>query len=189
MNFKYLVISFILIIFQATTFAQSPFHLDKTVSKIIILGTSSVHDWEIEVTKFNCDASITTEENNQASVSGVHVTCEVKNVECENRIMTGKTYKALNGDDYPQITFNASETVTVSMNSEASIKGKLSIAGQTKDVVLPFKLSGENGTAFKIKGKIPVKMSDFKIEPPTAMMGALKTGNELEIEYDIVLQK
>lgn len=189
LNFKYLIISTVFLCTQAIASAQSPFHSDKTASKITILGTSTIHDWEIEVTNFNCNAAITIGENSTIYVSGVNVTCEVKNIESDNRIMTGKTYKALDGDKHPQITFKSTETATLASGSEGSIKGKLTIAGQTKDVNLPFKLAAENGSKVKIDGKVPLKMSDFKIDPPTAMMGALKTGDDIAIEYDITLNK
>lgn len=187
-NFKYLIFSLLLLNIQAISTASSPFYLDKTTSKITILGTSSVHDWEIKVSDFNCDAAIQLDENKQASVSDVHVVCEVKNIESDNRIMTNKTYKALDGDKHPQIQFKASEIATVSPGSEASIKGKLTIAGQTREISLPFTLVAENGQMVKIAGKVPLKMSDFKIEPPTAMMGALKTGDAIEIAYEIILK-
>ena len=189
MNFKYLIISALLLSVHIIATAQSSFHLDKAASKITILGTSSVHDWEIVVTEFNCNAAITVDANNMASVSGVNVTCQVENVEADNRIMSNKTYKALDGDKHPQITFKSTGSATLACGSEASIKGKLTIAGQTKDVTLPFKLVAENGSTIKINGKVPVKMSDFKIDPPTAMMGALKTADDIEIEYDITLKK
>lgn len=188
LSFKYFVISAILLCTQAVVFAQSPFHLDKTASKITILGTSSVHDWEVEVSEFKCDATISTA-GTSVTITKVNVVCEVKDVESDNRIMTGKIYKALDGDKHPQISFTASETVTVSTGSEANIKGKLTIAGQTKEVTLPFKLTTENGSVVKAEGKLPLKMSDFKIDPPTAMMGALKTGDAIELNYNVVLNK
>lgn len=189
MNFKYLIISALLLSAQILVSAKTPFLLDNTTSKITIFGTSSVHDWEINVSKFSSDATIALNENNTASIADVKVTCEVENIESDNKIMTNKTYKALDGDKHPKITFVSSENVTVSSGSEGSIKGKLTISGHTKEVTLPFTLVTENGSTIKINGKIPLKMSDFNIEAPTAMMGALKTGDEIEIEYDLILKK
>lgn len=189
LNFKYLIISALILFSQTIASAQTPFKLDKTASKITILGTSSVHDWEIEITEFDCKASIAIDENKGASVSGVNVTCEVKDVKAENKIMTNKTYKALDGDDHPQISFKATDTAKATSGSASGIKGKLTIAGQSKDVTLPFTLTTENESTVKVSGKIPVKMSDFKIDPPTAMMGALKTADDIEIEYEIILIK
>lgn len=188
-SFKYLIFSTLLLSVQVIASAQTSFQLDNSASKITILGTSSVHDWEIVVNEFKSDARITLDENNTASVSDVKVSCEVKNVESDNKIMTNKTFKALDGDKHPKITFVSSETVSVSSGASASIKGKLTIAGQSKEVTLPFTLQVQNGSKIKIDGKVPLKMSDFKIDPPTAMMGALKTGDEIEIAYDIILNK
>ncbi|MCK3683795.1 YceI family protein [Maribellus sp. YY47] len=188
-TFKSLIVSLLLLSIQATVSGQTTYQLAKDASKITILGTSSVHDWTVEVDEFKCDVSIALDDNSNAAVSGVNVICEVKNIESDNRIMTGKIYKALEGDDHPQITFKVADAVNVANGTESAVKGQLTIAGQTKAVSLPFKLVSENGSTIKIEGKVPLKMSDFKIDPPTAMMGALKTGDDIEIAYSIVLTK
>ena len=103
--------------------------------------------------------------------------------------MDGKTYKALEGDKHPKITFKSAENISVSANTATKIKGQLSIAGKTKEVELPFTLQDASDSTVKIAGKMPVKMSDFGIDPPTAMMGALKTGDEVVISYDLTLKK
>ncbi|WP_340111648.1 YceI family protein [Maribellus mangrovi] len=189
LNFRYLILSALIISAQLVANADVPFRLDGAASKMVISGTSSVHDWEIEVSEFECDAVVKTDENETFSISDVNVVCEVENVKSHNKIMDNKTYKALDGKDHPKITFKSTEQVTISENGKASIKGKLNIAGISKEVVLPFTVAGENDSSVKLNGKIPVKMSDYGIEPPTAMMGALKTGDEVVISYDIVLQK
>ena len=189
LNFKYLILSALILSAHFISTADVPFSLDGTASKMVISGTSSVHDWEIEVSKFNCDAAVNYDASGTVNVSDVSVVCEVKNVKSDNKIMDGKTIKALDGDKHPKITFTSADNISVSAKTAAKIKGQLSIAGKTKEVELPFTLDDASASSVKITGKIPVKMSDFGIEPPTAMMGALKTGDEVVISYNIVLQK
>lgn len=188
-SFKYLILSALILSAHLISTADVPFRLDGTASKMVISGTSSVHDWEVEVAEFNCDAAVTTNESGTENVSNVSVVCEVKNVKSDNKIMDGKIYKALEGDKHPKITFKSAENISVSAKATTKIKGQLSIAGKTQEVELPFTLDNTSNSTVKISGKMPVKMSDFGIEPPTAMMGALKTGDEVVIHYDITLQK
>jgi polyisoprenoid-binding protein YceI len=67
--------------------------------------------------------------------------------------------------------------------------GFLSLAGQTKEIKVPFHGNLlENGKMI-VEGKVDLKMSEFKIEPPTAMLGTLKTGDEISIVYSLELEK
>lgn len=51
----------------------------------------------------------------------------------------------------------------------------------------------ENTTSeMHLIGELPIlgfKMSDFNIEPPTAMFETFRTGDEVTIKYDILLHK
>jgi hypothetical protein len=52
---------------------------------------------------------------------------------------------------------------------EVSIKGKLTI----------------NQNRVIITGQHPVTFSEFTMDPPTAMLGAIKVGNDLVIEFSL----
>jgi polyisoprenoid-binding protein YceI len=104
--------------------------------------------------------------------------------------MDGKTHKALNSSKYPEIKFQFTKGNTVNVSGQKSnLKGDLIIAGQKKEVDMIFSIVGENQNQITVKGEVPLKMSDFGIEPPTAMMGTLKTGDEVLIKYELTLQK
>ncbi len=189
LNFKYLLLS-VIISTHLISFGQTSFKLNESESKLVISGTSTVHDWEIDVTKFTCNASLNLNEDQQISIEGISFICPVKNVKSDNRIMDNKTYDALKGDDFPEIKFIASEKVTVPLSENGSkIKGKLSIAGKTKDTTLQFKINADGQNQIQVEGETKLKMSDFGIEPPTAMLGTLKTGDEIVITYNIILQR
>ena len=36
-----------------------------------------------------------------------------------------------------------------------------------------------------IKGEKTLKMSDFDVKPPTALLGTLKTGNDITIKFNL----
>lgn len=190
LNFKYLALVVVIISTHFLSHAQSSFNANESESKLVITGTSSVHDWETHVTKFTCDASLLVNDNQETIISEINFLCNAENIESDNRIMNNKTFDALKGDDFPEIKFMSSGNVTVTaLNTDAQIKGKLTIAGKTKDVILPFKLISNNQQQVNVEGKTNLKMSDFGIDPPTAMLGTLKTGDEIVITYNIILQK
>jgi polyisoprenoid-binding protein YceI len=56
--------------------------------------------------------------------------------------------------------------------------------GTKKPVTL--QLDGRpNGNGFEFRGTHQLKMSDFNMRPPTAMMGAVRTGDEVTISFKL----
>ena len=190
LNFRYLVLSVIFLSIHLLSFSQSQFNLYDSASKLVVSGTSTVHDWEIDVEHFKCDATMSLNEKQAISISGINFSCPVENIKSHNRIMDNKTFDALKGDKFPEIKFSSSELLSIPTSvADAKIKGKLTIAGKTNDATLQFKAVSENQNRINVKGETHLKLSDYNIDPPTAMMGALKTGDEITITYNVVLQK
>ncbi len=168
--------------------AQVSYEENESNSKLMVTGTSSIHDWEMEVEDYDCLVSASADENQQISIESIKFSCLAESITSDNKIMDNKAHKALDSDDHPKISFSADATVSATTNSLTKTKGKLQIAGKEKEVELEFTVAEAKDDQFKVSGKIPVKMSDFGIDPPTAMMGTLKTGDEVFIHFDIVLQ-
>ena len=97
--------------------------------------------------------------------------------------MDSKTLEALKSDKYPSITFQSS-SVTISGNNVTAV-GQLTIAGvtQTRTITAAYVLSKD--ASIIIKGVAKVKLSDYSMKPPTAMMGMLTTGNETDIVFEV----
>ena len=77
------------------------------------------------------------------------------------------------------------ELITLLHMNKVVASGDLTIAGKTNKVDLPFTLTVSDGKAV-LEGKIPLKMTDFGIEPPKALLGTIKTGDEIEVHYNTV---
>jgi len=98
--------------------------------------------------------------------------------------MTGKARDALMVNDYPDIVFVSGGAENVINNDgkiTGTMKGKLQIGGITRPIDISF--SGNiNGDRISITGSEEVNMADYGIKPPTALLGALKTGEEVTVE-------
>jgi hypothetical protein len=46
----------------------------------------------------------------------------------------------------------------------------------------------EPGGAYVLTGQLPIRMSDYGIKPPTAMMGTIKTGNDVKVTFRWAVQ-
>ena len=66
--------------------------------------------------------------------------------------------------------------------------GYLTIAGTKKLIDLTFdaKVTGDKIT---LTGDHQTKMTDFKVDPPTAMFGTITTGDEVNIKFQTVFTK
>jgi hypothetical protein len=57
----------------------------------------------------------------------------------------------------------------------------------TKRIQLTF-AGTHTGNKITIKGSKELNMNDFKIKPPTAMMGTLKTGEQITVSFQLNFQ-
>ena len=156
-----------------------------------VTGTSTLHDWSEKLKK--CDVSFqATESGTQAiEIKDVQVKALVADLETESSIMANKTFNALKKDKYPVITFISDKETTLPLSGNkfsGKISGKLSIAGTSKQVQIPVQGTVQNGIA-TVSGVYPVSMPDYGVKPPTAMFGAIKSGKDIKIHFNVKFNK
>ena len=101
--------------------------------------------------------------------------------------MDNNTYKALKADKHPNISYVA-KTVAITRTDasgfSAKTTGSMTIAGTTNatDIAATVKINGDK--TITVTGSKKIKMTDYKIDPPTAVFGTIKTGNEITISFN-----
>jgi len=154
--------------------------------KMSVAGTSTLHDWESEITQVTATAALDMNGAQLAGVSKLKVTIPAKGiVSTKGRIMDNKTYDALKSAQHPKITFTLAKASL--SNSKVQATGQLTIAGTTKTVSLSADSKAGKAGSITFAGSYSLKMTDFGMEPPTAMMGTIKTGDEVTIKYQLTL--
>lgn len=169
-------------ILGAGAFAQSQLQLDRSTSKLSILGTSTLHDWEIKVNDFNGSL-----EESSGDIQRGSLTAKVKSFKSFKKSMDNVVFEALEEKQHPTLTFQYGKTIrsfTEAGKSFRVISGKLTIAGTTRDMELTMKVS-KNGDGIGLTGTKSFKMSDFNIKPPTAVFGTIKSGDDVTIDFNI----
>lgn len=174
--------AFILLLTSLITVGQTGITLNKDKSSMQITGTSSLHDWESEVDDFSVKGNI-----NENVIDGLEVTVQTKSIKSGKSIMDDKTHDALKAKKHPSIVFK-SDKLTINGNKVTG-KGTLSLAGQSKPISLNADVVSQTAGAMQVKGAVDLKMTDFGIDPPTAMFGTLQTGDDISIKYDISVSK
>jgi len=186
-----LLFSLILII-STVSFAQTNYH--SKVVDIKLNGTSNIHDWEMVATSGISDASFVINASGQVtSLTALSFVLPAVNLKSGHGQMDKNTYKALNASKNPNISFTLiSATVTASggNNYQINAVGKLSVAGTVKHTDL--QATGKYNPAdksFTVTGVKKMKMTDYNVAPPKALMGTIKTGDAISIAYTLKFTK
>lgn len=175
----------LVVFFYVSTSAQVAYKLDESNSKMVVSGTSSIHEWEMGVNSYSCKVELTGQGQPDLTVDKLEFTCLVESITSGNGIMDSKTFKALNGEKFPHITFTSDKTITnVLADENQTTTGNLNIAGNANQVAISNLTSVDVSDGFITKGEYSLLMSDYGIKPPKAMMGALKTGDEVKITFE-----
>ena len=157
---------------------------------IRLTGTSTLHDWEMKAAKGTSEAIFVLDAaGNPASISKLSFTLPATNLKSEHSMMDKNTYKALNTEKNPNISFvltSGTVTPTGGNNYQLNCVGRLTIAGTVKetDLIATGKYNPAD-KSFTVTGVKKMKMTDYNVKPPTVMLGTIKTGNDIAIAYNL----
>jgi len=167
--------------------ASSTYTLSKDYT-VTIHGTSNLHAWDEKVNTVSGDGTVNPNSDGSYNVTAIRIKMEVHSIKSDmGSIMNNNTYKALKADDYPQIIFALVapvESIQVKAGEKTvMVKGNLTIAGVTRPVNVQVKIAMPEQRTLLFEGSQAIKMTDYGIKPPTALLGTLKTGNEITINF------
>lgn len=172
--------------------SQVSYTIVPEVSTMTIQGTSSLHDWEMKVTEMECITTLNIDNDRIRSIGEALFSCKTTSIVSDHKIMDKKTYDVLKAEKYSSILFNMTSYEEIVPSSDVfrgTVKGFLSVAGKTKEIDVPFQGRLLANGKIELKGEVALKMSEFNINPPTALLGTLKTGNEIMIAYSLQLEE
>lgn len=158
-------------------------------SRMWVTGTSTIHDWECPVNDFTAEIRASDDGETLSAIGSITVTATVDAIECEKGKMNKKLQEALQSDDHPQVTFEA-ESAAITAGEEAPVAeaaGTLTMAGETRDLTVDATITRSDNGRILLTGRAPILLSNFGIDPPTALLGTLKTGDEVFVRFEIVL--
>ena len=158
--------------------------------KASVLGTSTLHAWESDVTKMECTAHFKVENNSLKSIQNIHAKVLVKGIKSkEGKIMDNKTFEAFKYENNPYILFDAENAQVNVTAGQAGVKavGNLTMAGETKQIALEANSKLLPNGDIQIELSKTLNMLDYKMVPPTAMLGAIKVGEVVTVKLNIVL--
>lgn len=173
-------------VFTTGAFAQSNYATIPSASTIKVLGSSNLHDWTMEDPSINANAVFTVQGNQITDLTALNFSMPVKGLKSKEDLMDTRAYKALNEEQFKNITFKLSNAKVVAQGDHYLITaiGKLQISGVTKDISLSATADVNGDKSISCNGTKKIKMSEFGIKPPTFMFGALKVTDEVTINFN-----
>lgn len=164
-------------------------------SRLWIAGTSTVRSFECKAAIVDAiieDAgpgSIEAIFKGEKAVRSVAFTVPSAKMDCGNGKMNEHMMKALKAKDHPVITFRMSnyDLTRAASGMQAVLTGELTLGGVTKTIAV--KADGKqlpDGT-LDVSGTHQVRMSEFGLTPPSLMMGAIKVGDKVDVNFELFL--
>ena len=159
-----------------------------------VLGTSNVHSWTMEDKDVTCAARFTYASGKTVPTSLATFTFSfpVHSLTSGKSGMDSKAYDALKAKNGGTIDFAATaSTITPGTGAAFQVKsnGNLTIAGVTKAIVITAACAVNADGTVSCNGSNTLLMTDYQIKPPTYMLGTLRTGNKLTIDFTMVVKK
>jgi polyisoprenoid-binding protein YceI len=163
-------------------------------TEVMIKGTSSLHDWTMGGTTIN--GSIETDPTAWRvagdKLAKAVVSIPVASIKSEHKKMDALMQEALKAKTNPELRYEVTAASVPKVTSEGFIvrtTGKLTIAGMTRDVSMDVTATRVGDEQYALVGSVPVRMPDYGIKPPTAMLGTIKTGADVTVTFRWVVGK
>lgn len=151
-------------------------NLKNQESSLQVLGTSSLHDWEVVAKEQS--GSITFKDMEAAEIEKISFEVIAESLKSGKSGMDKNIYKALNTNAHKKISYQlvTVKGVEAKGNGKFNVKteGDLTISGTKKRVPLDFTLEISGGKV-RLTGEKKLKMTDFNVTPPKALMGTITT--------------
>ncbi len=194
---------------SAESTATERFDADLASSRVTVEGTSTLHNWKVQGQSVEGYLSIDEQElaalwmrsspPPHALAATVRVDILVNSLKSGKRGMDDKMHEALKATMHPMITYRL-ESAKIPMRQVAQEEdadggrtieatGVLMVAGVERTVDIPMHVRRLSDHRLEISGDTALRMTEFGIDPPRAMLGTLRTGDEVHVHWTWVLAR
>ncbi len=163
--------------------AGSPAAAQQSNVDFTVSGTSTVRGWTCSVsgTAQVTSGSSAPAPGFAAGVQSATLTVPVADFECPDETMTEHLMDAMKPAEFGEITFRLDSYETSGDGAEAS--GALTIQAVTMPVSFPISLT-PSGAGVTIAGEVGLDMTEYGVEPPVVLLGLLRVGPEIRIQFE-----
>jgi hypothetical protein len=149
---------------------------------IIIRGSSNVNEFEF----VNFNARITS--NSSSEIWDQEIRIPISSFEGPNKYMINDFQQLLKSSQYPYIKIKIQHQDLLSEKAQSIntvSPAIITIAGTSKKIELPLQISKCDQTGFIVQGDLELKLTDFFIQPPEKVFGAVRVHDKVFITFAI----
>jgi hypothetical protein len=163
-------------------------------STLNIEGTTNVNSYKCAISKYMGKDTLVLHEGGKSIrpvfVKGA-VELDASSFDCGLALMTSDFHKAINSKAYPTIVidFISFERMPAYTSAPEQFKGimKISLAGVTQLFEVNCSIEANDSGIIHLVGSRDFVFSDFKLTPPTRMLGAVRVNNALKVSFHLRL--
>ncbi len=169
-----------------TAFAQD-ITVNNEKSRLWIEGSSNVNKFQCRAARYNTDVYPPT----QDTTVQVEVDIAVEGFDCGKRRMNRDLYETLLSEQHPFISFEYKSTESMTYNKATdtytlTVNGALTVAGHTNKITFPLIAEVIEDGKIKATGQTDLKMTNYNVEPPSALLGLVRVNDELTVHFDLI---
>ena len=165
-----------------TSNAQKNYTLD-VKTNFAVFGTSTMHDWEMKSGSKQGTANLTVSDNKLTAITSININLLAETLKSEKTKMDKIAYETLKTDKHKSILYVLKSAEKVN-ETTWNLTGTYTIAGVSKEHKTQVKTSVANGIV-NLQGSDKITFKEFGMKSPTAMLGTIKTGEDLTIKFNL----
>lgn len=161
--------------------------IDRDNSRLWIEGSSNVNKFQCRAARYNTELEPPTTD----TTTRVEVDVAVEGFDCGKRRMNRDLYETLLSGKHPFISFDYDSTESITYDEETDtymlvVNGTLTVAGHTNRIQFPLTAEIINDDKIKAVGSTDLKMTEYNVEPPSALLGLVRVNDELTVHFEII---
>ena len=164
-------------------------------SKLIINGKTNVNTFHCSIPNYVGNDTLVLQEggrNRKPVFIKGSVALQTSLFDCGMQVMTHDLKNTIKAKEYPNIviTFKSFERLPKYNMKEEKFKGVMTIflGGTAKQFDVNCVIEAKPSGLINLSGGRQFLFSDFNLEPPQKMMGMIKTEEELNVNFNLVLR-
>lgn len=181
-----------ILISTGTLMAQS-YEVNNEASNLSVLGTSTLHDWKINADTIEGSAELVKKGETLTDIKSLKLNVPIVSMHSGLDAMDDHMRTAMTANNSSSVMFTLTKVNKITPNSingyTIQAEGDLTIIGNTQPVRLQVTLAKKEDGSCRFFGETMLNMMDYKVAPPTAEMGSIKTEKDVKVVFDVAFKK
>jgi polyisoprenoid-binding protein YceI len=179
---KTIITSMVLFTMTLSVNAQKTYTLDAKTN-FSVFGTSTLHDWEMKSASRTGTANFTVTDSKLVDINSIDITLPSESIKSEKKSMDKVAYETLKTNKFKNIKYVLKSAEKVNENTW-NLTGTYTIAGVSKALKTQVRTTVANGVV-TLQGSNKITFTEFGMKSPTALLGTIKTGEDLIIKFNL----